>query len=700
VGWGLLCLVLTGLGFSLEAWLAQQPRWVLHGSHAPGQISPDGKILTTGARLNADNGNELCISLKTWDTFAGQERGEFFRDLVGSREVFMFGGPIGGREFPDPDDQGFSMDQLVYSQDRRFCALLHRKGLALAELQSGREWPVAVKSRIVSHLGPETIAIYRLLQRPIDTKGLHEKLKLKNALEYFSDATGGKLSFLLDREAFAAEPGRDGLDPFEGEVALPAVPSKMFLNTALRLLLSQVGAGNASCVMRRGFIEITTTKRALEENVWSPVFSSRNSFVVLLEGQPKENKLHVLECASGQRMASLSVHPDAHGVFGFTPDEELLFFFAPEKRKPLFTLWSTRTRQVVRTFEEIDLSGDASAYLLAPDGKTMLVNTASFDAGGVDLFDLRTGRKTRCFDVPGPRKIPDNRELRHFIFSPDNRTLVKVTAGELQIWDVPGGKKRGRIKLGQLHGRWPPLFISADSRVVCALPDAPHPLTAWSLETGDRLWPRMPPAPELEEVPPNPLGPREVPVEVHHGHVDEYSRFTPDRRFLVERTNGRIDILDPATGAANASLSLGHDARSYGPITFTPDGCTMVTMWSFDGNRQPGLAEQWLGKWWPFPQITGCVAVADVATGRIQLRVNQRAQAFHHAALSDDGRTLMLSYLADDEKPPIICCWDVPGRPSRILVFGIPLAFAGAAVLIRWWLGRPNNKLQPNPDVR
>jgi WD40 repeat protein len=686
LSWGLWCLGVMGLGFALDAWLPPQPRWVLRGSHAPGQLSDDGKILTTGTRLNTDNGNELCISLKTWDTFAGQERGEFFRDLVGSREVSMTGVPIGRREFPDPDVQGFSTDQLVYSQDRRFCALLHRGGLALADLKSGREWRVAVKSRVVSHLSPETAALYRLLQRPIDTKGLHEKLKLKNALEYFSDAAGGKLSFLLDREAFAAELGRDALDPFEEEVCLPSVPSKMILNTALRMVLSQVGMGNAGCVMRPGFVEITTVKHVREQEAWPPIFSPHGTLVVFMEGRPKGNTLHVVECVSGQLLASLPVHADAYNVFDFTPDEELLYYFASEKGKPLFTVWNTRTRQVVRTFADIDLA--VGAYILAPDGKSMLVNTDAFHPGGVDLFDLRSGQKTRCFDVSGPGKIPDNKELRHFMFSPDNRTLLKVTAGELQLWDVPDGKTRGRIKLDRLHGHWPPLFISADSRVVCALPDNPHPLTAWSLETGDRLWPPMGPTPDIDDFPPFPLALWEVPVEVHFGHVDEYTRFTPDRRFLIERKKGRIHILDPANGAANAILSPGHDAGSYGPITFTPDGHTMVTMWSFDGNRQPGLAEQWLGKWWPFPQITGCVAVADVATGRIQLRVNQRAQAFHHAALSDDGRTLMLSYLADDEKPPITCCWDVPGRPSRILVFGIPLAFAGVAVLIRCWLGR------------
>ena len=51
----------------------------------------------------------------------------------------------------------------------------------------------------------EASDIYRLFQQPIETKGLHEKVKLKTALEFFSDKFGGKLPILVDRDAFAAD---------------------------------------------------------------------------------------------------------------------------------------------------------------------------------------------------------------------------------------------------------------------------------------------------------------------------------------------------------------------------------------------------------------------------------------------------------------------------------------------------------------
>src|SRR5260370_36929094 len=41
----------------------------------------------------------------------------------------------------------------------------------------------------------------------------------------------------------------------------------MVMNTALRRILSQVGKGKATYVIRRSFIEITTVKRYLEDKV-------------------------------------------------------------------------------------------------------------------------------------------------------------------------------------------------------------------------------------------------------------------------------------------------------------------------------------------------------------------------------------------------------------------------------------------------
>ena len=105
-------------------------------------------------------------------------------------------------------------------------------------------------------------AIMRLLKEPIETKGLQDRIKLKTALELFSDRFGGRLPILVDKEAFALELGPDSMDPYEEDVVLPPVPSMMSMQTALRLILSQIGKGTATFIIRQNHIEITTVKQA------------------------------------------------------------------------------------------------------------------------------------------------------------------------------------------------------------------------------------------------------------------------------------------------------------------------------------------------------------------------------------------------------------------------------------------------------
>ena len=83
----------------------------------------------------------------------------------------------------------------------------------------------------VSKPHEETLAVMDMLEQPIDTKGLHEKVKLKVALEYFTDQFGGKLRIFVDKEAFAAQ-DPDAPDPYEEEVVLPANLNKMTLDQA------------------------------------------------------------------------------------------------------------------------------------------------------------------------------------------------------------------------------------------------------------------------------------------------------------------------------------------------------------------------------------------------------------------------------------------------------------------------------------
>jgi tetratricopeptide (TPR) repeat protein len=108
--------------------------------------------------------------------------------------------------------------------------------------------------------------IKRQLDKVIPTKALHEKVKLRTALEYFSDSVGG-LPILIDSEAFKLKLGADSPDPYEEEVQLPPVPARMQLNLALRLILSQVGKGEATYLIRREYVEITTEERYIDDKV-------------------------------------------------------------------------------------------------------------------------------------------------------------------------------------------------------------------------------------------------------------------------------------------------------------------------------------------------------------------------------------------------------------------------------------------------
>jgi hypothetical protein len=108
--------------------------------------------------------------------------------------------------------------------------------------------------------------LYKMLQTPIDTTGLQEKVKLKTALELFSDKFQGNLPILVDKDAFL-EGKADAPDVYEEEVQLPLVPKRMPMATALRLILAQVGGGKATYLIRREFVEVTTTDRYITDKV-------------------------------------------------------------------------------------------------------------------------------------------------------------------------------------------------------------------------------------------------------------------------------------------------------------------------------------------------------------------------------------------------------------------------------------------------
>ncbi len=116
----------------------------------------------------------------------------------------------------------------------------------------------------------EAKKIERLLKEVIETKDFQEPMPLKQALQLFYEkfaAKGQDLPILVDINAFREGDDSQPNGPYDDEVKLPPVPKTMTMGTALRLLLSQVKSNNATYLIRRNFIEVTTNDRLLSEKV-------------------------------------------------------------------------------------------------------------------------------------------------------------------------------------------------------------------------------------------------------------------------------------------------------------------------------------------------------------------------------------------------------------------------------------------------
>jgi hypothetical protein len=106
--------------------------------------------------------------------------------------------------------------------------------------------------------------VNRALAMPIETKEFQEKIELGKFLEKLGDGIskkGKEIQIVIDDEAFM-DAKRERLEFQFEEVILPPIGSKMIANTALRLVLSQVGEGKATYLLRSGQIVITSGERA------------------------------------------------------------------------------------------------------------------------------------------------------------------------------------------------------------------------------------------------------------------------------------------------------------------------------------------------------------------------------------------------------------------------------------------------------
>jgi hypothetical protein len=143
-------------------------------------------------------------------------------------------------------------------------------------------------------LHEQNTVLTRMLTTTIETKGLQEKVKLKTALEYFADKFGGRLPILIDRAAFGPIGEANTTDPYEEDVSLPPAPTKMAMDVALRLVLAQVAKGEATFLVRRGYIEITSRKASAAVH-----YLYRPSILLTFKQQPLQEVLDHLSDETG-----------------------------------------------------------------------------------------------------------------------------------------------------------------------------------------------------------------------------------------------------------------------------------------------------------------------------------------------------------------------------------------------------------------
>jgi tetratricopeptide (TPR) repeat protein len=137
--------------------------------------------------------------------------------------------------------------------------------------------------------------IHKLLEETIDMKDFQAPMTLGEALSLIQDKVNAKhkeedaLPILIDAEAFKEE-NPDAPDVYDTQVKFPKFPRKMSIATALRIALSKVPTNNATYLIRRNMIEVTTIERQTKERVLAvypvgdlviPISSRMNPFSMM-----------------------------------------------------------------------------------------------------------------------------------------------------------------------------------------------------------------------------------------------------------------------------------------------------------------------------------------------------------------------------------------------------------------------------------
>ena len=347
-------------------------------------------------------------------------------------------------------------------------------------------------------------------------------------------------------------------------------------------------------------------------------------------------------CASGNAVELISA-ADGKSIRTFkTGEKPLSSFSLSSTGKMLATacedkpirLWDVASGMQQRTLE---VEGKVSKLSFSSDGKQVAAGYTSEGKSIMKVWDATSAKSVIRIEYPVRAK--GSSEIRHIVFSPDDRELVSSSADHtVRWWNLETGKETKKI--GPLPNPLLRIAFRADGRVLMTVCPENH-IRLWDTATDKEL--------------PLPVGP------AWSAHA---AAFTPDGRKALITSYHAVHIYDSVTGKELHQLT-GH-AGNQSDALVTPDGKTVIA-----------------------GGVDGKILFWDLESGKEVKRLQAPKYSYMKLALSPDGKLLAVATSDPTRKPILI--WDVasgkqvceialPPKPELYAIYRIGFTPDGSGI--------------------
>jgi WD40 repeat protein len=367
-----------------------------------------------------------------------------------------------------------------------------------------------------------------------------------------------------------------------------------------------------------------------------------------------EGMVRCWQVRTGKEVRQLSFPATNPVAVAFSPDskalvtgstDSLVWLHEVATGKRLYQLG-----QVIKPTYRPGVGMPSAAFAFSPDGKRLTTVQANLKETipVVRVWDLESARELR-----GIRNLA----VRRGAIAPDGKTFALAHHGEVEIWDLPTGKKTHLIKTE--HPGIVALAFSADGKVL-AIANAGHSVTLWATATGKPLFPVSGHSREVRSIAFSPDGkllasagrdglvrlwdPRQGTPTRPFGEsslVGHCVAFSPNGKTLASTTGWSIGFWEKGSGKEQVTIK---DLRTkVSCVAYSPDGTTLATG-DYIGPFGMGFNDDGAG----LGSDAGAVLLFDVATGK-QLFSNKCSDSpvdwkADSIAFAPDGKALATSH--------------------------------------------------------